>query len=129
MEAMEGIKNKTNCPNCGAALPQFGGKCEFCGTRVVDLTAIDFDCADPTMFILRMPKTRVGGKDILINMWARPELNAITMEAAEVTLSGGYNEKLARFTTDVQVAFEMSLRPYADPNDKSLFKMQELTIE
>lgn len=57
---MEKVKNKTNCPNCGAALPQFGGKCEFCGTRIVDLTAIDFDCADPTMFILRMPKYLSG---------------------------------------------------------------------
>lgn len=104
---MEKVKNRTNCPNCGAALPQFGGKCEFCGTRVIDLTAIDFDCADPTMFVLRMPKSISGfdGGPVLLSMWAKPELESVTMEI------------------DQQVAFEMTLRPYVDPRDNSMFKL------
>ena len=122
------MKNKTNCPNCGAALPQFGGKCEFCGTRVVDLTAIDFDCADPTMFVLRMPKSISGvdGNHVLLSMWAKPQLESVTMETETAHCYGGYGERLASFTTSQQVAFEMTLRPYVNEKDNSLY---HLTIE
>jgi hypothetical protein len=121
--------NKTNCPNCGAALPQFGGKCEFCGTRVVDLTAIDFDAQDPTMFLLRLPKSITGENGrILISMWAQPELNAITMEPETIYCYGRNGEVLTSFTASQQVAFEMSLHPCADPRDNSLFKMETLCL-
>lgn len=125
---MEGIKNKTNCPNCGAALPQFGGKCEFCGTRVVDLTMLDFDAREPTMFLLRLPQSINGGR-LLISMWAQPELHSITMESDPSIVYGSWGQPVAMVNNEPKVAFEMSLRPCADPRDKSLFKMQELTIE
>ena len=123
---MEKVKNKTNCPNCGAALPQFGGKCEFCGTRVIDLTAIDFDCADPTMFVLRMPKSISGfdGGHVLLSMWAKPELESVTMEADTTHCYNQYGEEIASYTASQQVAFEMTLRPYADPRNHSMFKLE-----
>ena len=123
-------RNKTNCPNCGAALPQFGGKCEFCGTRVVDLTAIDFDAQDPTMFLLRLPKSITGadGRRLLISMWAQPELNAITMEQNEITAYSGYGNYKLITIPHPEVAFEMSLHPCADPHDNSLFKMETLCL-
>lgn len=122
--------NKTNCPNCGAALPQFGGKCEFCGTRVVDLTMLDFDASEPTMFLLRLPKSITGadGGRLLISMWAQPELHSITMESDTTTAYGGWGQPLAVVNNAAQIAFEMSLHPCADPRDKSLFKMQTLTF-
>lgn len=124
---MEKVKNKTNCPNCGAALPQFGGKCEFCGTRVVDLTAIDFDCADPTMFVLRMPKsiTGIDGNRVLISMWAHPVLESVTM-VADTYCYNHNGDKVAPYTIEQQVAFEMTLRPYANEKDNSLY---HLTVE
>lgn len=39
------MKRRTNCCNCGAALPVSAPKCEFCGTRNIDLTMIDFGAA------------------------------------------------------------------------------------
>lgn len=115
---------KTNCPNCGAALPQFGGKCEFCGTRVIDLTAIDFNADEPTMFLLNLPRSVMGGSKAMISMWAQPELNAITMEQDDINVYsswGGY--KLATIPSS-QIAFEMSLHPRADPRDLSLYKLK-----
>lgn len=97
---------RTNCPNCGGPLPVKGSKCEFCGTRVIDLTMIDFDSNEPTMFLLNMPRSVTGGQKATISMWARPELNSITME------------------TSSEIAFEMSLRPFADPRDWSLYKLK-----
>jgi len=121
--------NKTNCPNCGAALPQFGGKCEFCGTRVVDLTAIDFDAQEPTMFLLRLPKSITGadGGRLLISMWAHPELHSITMESDTTAIYGDWNNP-SMTICQPEVAFEMSLHPCADPHDNSLFKMETLCL-
>lgn len=118
--------NKTNCPNCGAALPQFGGKCEFCGTRVVDLTMLDFDAQEPTMFLLRLPKSITGedGRRVLISMWAHPQLESMTMEPETVYCYGRNGEQLTSFTTSMQVAFGMSLHPCSDPRDNSMFKVE-----
>lgn len=35
------MNNKTNCPNCGAPIKDL--YCEYCGTRVVDLSYIDLN--------------------------------------------------------------------------------------
>lgn len=92
--------NRTNCPNCGAALPQFGGKCEFCGTRVVDLTMLDFDTREATMFLLNLPRSVTGDQKATISMWARPELNSVTMEQESKEIYGGWgNPKVAYMST------------------------------
>ncbi len=118
--------NRTNCPNCGAALPQFGGKCEFCGTRVVDLTMLDFDAREPTMFLLRLPKNISDqyGNNLTISMWANPELNSFIVENNYSSCYGGWgNKKLLRIPSEPEVAFEMTLRPCADPRDNSMFHL------
>lgn len=118
------MKKRTNCPNCGGPLPVNGLKCEFCGTRIIDLTMIDFDCDEPTMFLLNLPRSITGGQKATISMWARPELNSITMEQDSTDIYGGWgNHKLATVLTP-QVAFEMSLHPRADPHDLSLYKLK-----
>lgn len=116
--------NRTNCPNCGAALPQFGGKCEFCGTRVVDLTMLDFDAREPTMFLLNLPQSMTCGQKAMISMWAHPELNSITMEQSYVSAYDGYHNELLRIPDALDVAFEVTLHPRADPNDLSLYKLK-----
>ena len=47
--------SKTNCKNCGAALDIWSPKCEFCGTKNVNLTALDLDSGEPVNFIFKMP--------------------------------------------------------------------------
>lgn len=118
------MQRRTNCPNCGAALPEVGGKCEFCGTRVVDLTMLDFDTQEPTLFLLNLPRSITGGPKAMISMWAQPELNAMTVETEDHYCYDHYGNKLASFTAERQAAFEMTLRPRADPNDDSLYKLR-----
>lgn len=116
--------NRTNCPNCGAALPQFGGKCEFCGTRVVDLTMLDFDTDEAAMFLLNLPRSVTGGQKATISMWAHPELNSIYVEQETREMSGGWGNPKVAFMSTSQMAFDVSLHPCADPNDNSLYKLK-----
>ena len=118
------MERKTNCPNCGAALPEVGGKCEFCGTRVVDLTMLDFDAREPTMFLLNLPQSITGGFKATISMWAQPVLESMIMENDDRYCYNHRGDKLAAFTAEQQVAFEVSLHPCAAPNDLSLFKLK-----
>ena len=119
------MKKKTNCPNCGGPLPIEGIKCEFCGTRVIDLTMIDFDSHEPTMFVLHMPKSITGstGQPLLLSMWAKPELEAIRMENNATTVYGGLSDTAQYTISNPEVAFEMTLRPCPDHSDSSLFKI------
>lgn len=83
------------------------------------------------MFVLRMPKsiTGIDGGHVLLSMWAKPELESVTMEADTTHYYGRYGEELASFTASQQVAFEMTLHPYADPRDHSAFKMEAIKYE
>lgn len=117
---------RTNCPNCGGPLPINGLKCEFCGTRIIDLTMIDFDSNEPTMFVLKAPKYLVQDKDVYISMWARPELESISMENETAYVLNARGERLCPIDVSRSVAFEMSLHPYADPKSNKLYT---LTIE
>lgn len=118
------MQRRTNCPNCGAALPEFGGKCEFCGTRVIDLTAIDFDAQEPTMFLLNLPRSVTGGPKAMISIWARPELDAMVMKQDYISVYGRRHEELLRVPEATDVAFEVTLHPYSNPNDLSLYKLK-----
>lgn len=117
---------RTNCPNCGGPLPVNGLKCEFCDTRIIDLTMIDFDSDAPTMFVLKAPKYMVQDKDVYISMWARPELESISVENETAYALNARGERLCPIDVSHSVAFEMSLHPYADPKSNKLYT---LTIE
>lgn len=120
------MKKRTNCPNCGGPLPVNGLKCEFCGTRVIDLTMIDFDCTEPTMFVLKAPKFFSQNGDVYISMWARPQLESISMEEDTVSVYDGRGNSVCTFPTSREVAVGMTLRPCADPKTNTLYS---LTIE
>jgi len=117
---------RTNCPNCGGPLPVNGLKCEFCGTRVIDLTMIDFDSKEPTMFVLKAPKYLVQDKNVYISMWAHPELESISMESDEAYVVDARGERVCSADVSRSVAFEMSLHPCAGPRNDKLYT---LTIE
>lgn len=120
------MKRRTNCPNCGGPLPVSGLKCEFCGTRIIDLTMIDFDSDAPTMFVLKAPKYMVQDKDVYISMWARPELESISMERDERYVVNARGERVCSCDVSNSVAFEMSLHPCTGPKNDTLYT---LTIE
>jgi len=114
---------RTNCPNCGGPLPINGLKCEFCGTRIIDLTMIDFDSEEPAMFVLKAPKYMVKDKDVYITMMAHPELESITMEGDEVYAFNARGERLCACSLGVNAAFGMSLHPCVAPNSNTLYTL------
>ena len=114
---------RTNCPNCGGPLPINGLKCEFCGTRIIDLTMIDFDSEEPAMFVLKAPKYMVKDKDVYITMLAHPELESITMESNESYVVNARGEKVCAFDASRSVAFGMSLHPCVATNSNSLYTL------
>ena len=77
------MKQVTNCRNCGAALDIWKPNCEFCGTKNVNLTALDLSGHEPANFIFKMPSnTRVvdkNGADIYLSILAIPSLEVIEM--------------------------------------------------
>ena len=84
---------------------------------------LDFDTSEATMFLLNLPQSVTGGQKAMISMWARPELNSITVEqnTIEAYGSGWGNPKVATLTTSQTMAFEISLHPCVKPEDKNLY--------
>ena len=116
------MKRKTNCPNCGGPLPVDGLKCEFCGTRVIDLTMIDFDCQEPTMFILKLPKYINVNGNMYLSMWAKPQLDSFVQERNDIDVYGGPdNNVVLRVPQSPEITFEMSLHPCRNPYDNKKF--------
>lgn len=73
------MREKTNCPNCGA--PISGIKCEYCGTQFFDLA--DFELYKPGF--LRM---RIGDKVLLCKMAPRSiGIDCSDAQAPELTIS------------------------------------------
>lgn len=75
--------SKTNCCNCGAALDIWSPKCEFCGTKNVNLTALDLASGEPANFIFKMPNNikivDKNGADIYLSLLAVPSLEVMEM--------------------------------------------------
>ena len=60
--------SKTNCCNCGAALDIFAPKCEFCGTKNINMTDIDLASGEAANFIFRLPNNiTINGKRYIAN--------------------------------------------------------------
>lgn len=86
--------SQTNCKNCGAPLDIWAPKCEFCGTKNINLTALDLASGEPANFIFRMPyNMRVENQDdkeVYLSLLAVPSLETITINADMTTISGGW---------------------------------------
>lgn len=105
-----GNRRTTNCPNCGAALPVSGLKCEFCGTRIVDLTMIDFDSKEPTIYVLKRPKVDADTPSCYIYVYARAE-------------SLNFNTEVCCFDGRPDCTFDLVLRAYENPDTHEMFKV------
>lgn len=117
--------NKTNCPNCGGPLHWGQAHCEYCGTRIVDLTMIDFDTDKPTAFVFKMPHDRCfknyPDKNIFVSMMAKPELGLITNTANTVEICGGWGcGPLAVIETGREIEMEVKLHSYTPAEKKEM---------
>ena len=105
--------SKTNCCNCGAALDIFSPKCEFCGTKNINMTEIDLDSGEAANFIFKMPKNIIGSDDkqLYMSVLAIPELKSMEITSNPVTITGGWsNTKLAYYNNR---SFELGLNLHA----------------
>lgn len=105
--------SKTNCPNCGAALDIFKPKCEFCGTRNINLTDIDLDSNEPANFIFKLPRSMspIEDANVYINILAIPELTDLTMTASSVEAYNGWSRaRLATWNNDKTLNLGINLR-------------------
>ena len=91
------MKQVTNCKNCGAALDIWKPNCEFCGTKNVNLTALDLASGEPANFIFKMPSNikvvDQDGADIYLSLLAVPSLEAMEMRSEPVSVYGGWSYK------------------------------------
>lgn len=121
--------NRTNCPNCGAALQWGKLHCEFCGTRIVDLTMLDFDTNEPTAFVLKLPHNTpfldaYKDHNVYVSMMAKPELGLISTTADSTSVYGGWgNPKLIQYDTARNVNIEVSLHSYTPPGQKDILRV------
>ena len=125
-----GNRRITNCPNCGAALPVSGLKCEFCGTRVIDLTMIDFDSDEPTMYVFKVPTRltpRIGDdtKPCYISTWAKPELVGIDhiYQTESVIAMSGSKKRYFPLPPRETLTFNLTLKAYENPDTHEMFKV------
>lgn len=107
--------SKTNCCNCGAALDIFQPKCQFCGTKNINLTDIDLASGEAANFIFRMPKNITvvdeQGHEMYMSILAVPELTTVEMKSDVVDIYGGFNNvPVASFTAGCTFTMGINLR-------------------
>ena len=107
------MKQVTNCKNCGAALNIWKPHCEFCGTKNVNLTALDLASGEPANFIFKMPSNikviNKDGEEIYMSILAVPSLDTIEIRDEVANIYGGFgNTPLAQISTNRNL--EMGLK-------------------
>lgn len=107
------MKQVTNCRNCGAALDIWSPNCQFCGTKNVNLTALDLASGEPANFIFKMPNNiKVVDKndmEIYLSLLAVPSLEMVTVTSNPISVYGGYGNK-PLVTYDSGSEMEMQLK-------------------
>lgn len=115
------MKQTTNCPNCGAALDIWADKCEFCGTRNINLTAIDFADERPANFIMR---ARIQQGDIYIATCAIPHLKTVENNCDTITVTGGWgNTPLITYDMGRSLDFNIQLQSVHSPHNDELARV------
>ena len=117
--------SKTNCCNCGAALDIFAPKCEFCGTKNINMTEIDLASGEAANFIFKMPNNikveTKEGQQLYMSMLAVPELTTIELKHDDVDIYGGYSHApLTRYTTSITFDVGLNLRAVSKNNKNEL---------
>ena len=115
--------SKTNCCNCGAALDIWSPKCEFCGTKNVNLTALDLASGEPANFIFKMPlNMRVvdkNGADIYLSLLAIPSLETMTMISEPTYFYGGLGNKPLAYTNNYSMDMQLKLTTVRAPEKEN----------
>lgn len=123
------MKRRTNCCNCGAPLPVSAPKCEFCGTRNIDLTMIDFGADEPVNFVFKMPSNikvlNRDGAEIYMSMLGRPVLEGITQECDTVDTYGGYGmQPIMRYTANRTFSLGMHIEACPRQDDNTIATLE-----
>ena len=117
------MRDKTNCPNCGAALD--GEKCAFCGTTFYDFSSIEE--GKPCYMRIRSNALHHNGKNVktLITLKAIPKLEAINVvsEAVSVLVADSEDGHLATFVANRDMDIQMNFRAIQD-KDSTLMKVE-----
>lgn len=108
--------SKTNCCNCGAALDIFAPKCEFCGTKNVNMTELDLASGEAANFIFKLPNNTIVNGNMYMSMLAVPELQTIEMTSEPTYLYGNWNDSKTAFISDYSLTMGLNLRavPHSD---------------
>lgn len=107
------MKQVTNCKNCGAALDIWKPSCEFCGTKNVNLTALDLGSGEPANFIFKMPSNikviDKDGADIYLSLLAIPSLETMEMVSEPTYYYGGFSNKPLAYTNNYSMGMQLKL--------------------
>ena len=112
------MKQVTNCCNCGAALDIWKPHCEFCGTKNVNLTALDLNSGEPANFIFKMPNNikvvDKNGADIYLSLLAIPSLETMEMHTEPISVYGSWSDKpIAQFRSNSSLDMQLKLTTVA----------------
>lgn len=84
--------SKTNCCNCGAPLDIFTTKCEFCGTKNINMTELDLASGEAANFIFKLPNNITINGNFYMSMLAIPELTTVSMNSENTEIYGGFGD-------------------------------------
>lgn len=112
--------SKTNCCNCGAALDIFAPKCEFCGTKNVNLTELDLSSGEAANFIFKLPNNISVNGNMYMSLLAVPELTTISMEPETTEFYGGFSSTSLGYTRINSLNLGLNLRAVAKPQHDTL---------
>lgn len=119
--------SKTNCCNCGAALDIFAPKCEFCGTKNINMTEIDLASGEAANFIFKLPSNiKVEDKDgqMYMSILAVPELATIEITDDYTTATGGWgNSRIVQWTTSRNFNMNLNLRAVQRESDNTIMTL------
>ena len=102
--------SKTNCCNCGAALDIFAPKCEFCGTKNVNMTELDLASGEAANFIFKLPNNITVNDNMYMSMLAVPELQTIEMTSEPTYIYGGWNNTRLACIDNYSLTMGLNLR-------------------
>lgn len=123
------MKHVTNCKNCGAALNIWKPHCEFCGTKNVNLTALDLASGEPVNFIFKMPSNikvvNQDGAEIYLTTLAIPSLETVEMVNDIVDIYDGYHAApVAKYTNSTSMAMNLKLTTVNKYPDNTLCELR-----
>lgn len=122
------MKQITNCRNCGAALDIWKPHCEFCGTKNVNLTALDLSSGEPANFIFKLPSNikvvDKNGEDLYLTLLAVPSLEVMEITNDTSSIYDGWG---AKHTYTQSTGLEMGIKlttVYAPEKDNKLCEIR-----